>query len=264
MWSRWHDPSMPDRPSTPNPALHLDGVALRHANGVDALAPIDVTIQSGRLTAIVGPSGCGKSTLLRVVAGLLAPTAGRVEWLGAEPMRPAFVFQDPTLMPWASVADNTALPLRLSGRPHKEAVDAVMPWIERVGLGGFAFARPHELSGGMRMRASLARALATDPNLLLLDEPFAALDEITRFRLNDELLGWAANGPTILFVTHSVFEAIYLADRVLVMSARPGRIEADVAVEAPVPRTRAWRGHAAYARQCSELSQRLESAAGTP
>lgn len=248
-------------PSTSSLALHLAGVALRHANGVEALARIDVAIEAGRLTTIVGPSGCGKSTLLRVVAGLLAPTAGTVEWLGTEPMRPAFVFQDPTLMPWSSVADNVALPLRLAGKARREAIAAVQPWIERVGLAGFERARPHELSGGMRMRASLARALATAPNLLLLDEPFAALDELTRFRLNDELLAWAAGGPTILFVTHSVFEAIYLADRVLVMSARPGRIESELHVDAPTTRTRAWRGSADYARQCEGLSQRLESAA---
>lgn len=246
------------------PALRLDSVTLRHPNGVEALASVDIAIEAGALTAVVGPSGCGKSTLLRVVAGLLAPTAGRVEWFGAEPMRPAFVFQDPTLMPWASVVDNVALPLRLAGQSRRDARFAVQPWIERVGLAGFERVRPHELSGGMRMRASLARALATGPNLLLLDEPFAALDEITRFRLNDELLAWAANGPTILFVTHSVFEAIYLADRVLVMSSRPGHIEAVVEVEPPVARSRAWRGQADYARQCGLLSQRLESAAGTP
>lgn len=249
-------------PSSSQPdALRLDRVALRHANGVEALASIDVAIEAGRLTAIVGPSGCGKSTLLRVVAGLLAPTAGRVEWIGEVPMRPAFVFQDPTLMPWATVADNVALPLRLAGKGRREAIAAVEPWIRRVGLAGFERARPHELSGGMRMRASLARALATGPNLLLLDEPFAALDELTRFRLNDELLAWAAGGPTILFVTHSVFEAIYLADRVLVMSARPGRIESELRVDAPATRTRAWRGSADYARQCDLLSQRLEAAA---
>lgn len=253
---------MPQPRATRAHALRLDGVTLRHANGIEALAPIDAVIDTGHLTAVVGPSGCGKSTLLRVVAGLLAPTGGRVAWLGDEPMRPAFVFQDPTLMPWASVADNVALPLRLAGRGRRNAIAAVQPWIERVGLGGFERARPHELSGGMRMRASLARALATGPNLLLLDEPFAALDEITRFRLNDELLAWAAGGPTILFVTHSVFEAIYLADRVLVMSARPGRITADVDVEAPPTRSRDWRGDADYARQCSLLSQRLEVAAG--
>lgn len=245
----------------PDPIVQLQDLSLRHANGVLALSPIDISLGRGQLTAIVGPSGCGKSTLLRVIAGLLAPTTGRVEWRGHEPLRPAFVFQDPTLMPWASVADNVALPLRLAGRSRRDAKNAVQPWIERVGLAGFERARPHELSGGMRMRASLARALATAPNLLLLDEPFAALDEITRFRLNDELLAWAADGPTTLFVTHSVFEAIYLADRVLVMSARPGRIEADIAVKAPEARARVWRGQADYARQCSLLSQRLEAAA---
>jgi NitT/TauT family transport system ATP-binding protein len=252
---------LPSPASRPH-ALRLTGVTLRYANGVEALAPIDVAIAVGSLTAIVGPSGCGKSTLLRIVAGLLAPSTGRVAWQGSEPMRPAFVFQDPTLMPWANVADNIALPLRLAGRTRRDAIAAVRPWIERVGLAGFERARPHELSGGMRMRASLARALATGPNLLLLDEPFAALDEITRFRLNDELLAWAAGGPTILFVTHSVFEAIYLADRVLVMSARPGRITAAFDVEAPSTRSRAWRGSADYAQQCSRLSQYLEADAG--
>jgi len=245
-----------------DPILRLQDLSLRHANGVEALAPIDVALEPDRLNAIVGPSGCGKSTLLRVVAGLLAPTTGTVDWRGSGPMRPAFVFQDPTLMPWASVADNIALPLRLAGRSRAESRTAVQPWIERVGLAGFERARPHELSGGMRMRASLARALATGPNLLLLDEPFAALDEMTRFRLNDELLVWANNGTTVLFVTHSVFEAIYLADRVLVMSARPGRIVADIAVEGPNTRARGWRGQADYARQCSDLSLRLEAAAG--
>jgi NitT/TauT family transport system ATP-binding protein len=242
-----------------DPILRLQDLSLRHSNGVEALAPIDVAMEHGQLTAIVGPSGCGKSTMLRVIAGLLAPTTGRIDWRGAEPMRPAFVFQDPTLMPWASVSDNVALPLRLAGRSRDESRSAVQSWIERVGLAGFERARPHELSGGMRMRASLARALATGPNLLLLDEPFAALDEMTRFRLNDELLAWADHGTTILFVTHSVFEAIYLADRVLVMSARPGRIVADLAVAAPKARARAWRGQADYARQCNELSLRLEA-----
>ena len=244
-----------------NPIIRIHDLSLRHANGVEALSSIDVSLKPGQLTAIVGPSGCGKSTLLRVVAGLLRPTTGGVEWRGTAPLRPAFVFQDPTLMPWASVADNIALPLRLAGQSRSESRSAVQPWIERVGLAGFERARPHELSGGMRMRASLARALASAPNLLLLDEPFAALDEITRFKLNDELLAWAADGPTILFVTHSVFEAIYLADRILVMSARPGRIVADMTVEAPSPRVREWRGQADYARQCSQLSQRLEAAA---
>jgi NitT/TauT family transport system ATP-binding protein len=246
---------------TPEILLDLDHVTLRWPNGLSALGPIDAALEAGRLTAIVGPSGCGKSTLLRIVAGLLAPTSGRVAWRGREPMRPAFVFQDPTLMPWASVADNVALPLRLAGRSRRQSHAAVQPWIERVGLSGFERARPHELSGGMRMRASLARALATDPNLLLLDEPFAALDELTRFRLNDELLAWAAGGPTILFVTHSVFEAVYLADRVLVLSARPGRLVADHAIEAPPTRARDWRASADYARQCGELSRRLEAAA---
>ncbi len=256
--------------------LALEGVERRYASGVQALARVDLRIARHEFVALLGPSGCGKSTLLRLMAGLDAPSAGRVQ-RAADAREAGFVFQEPTLMPWASVHDNVALPLRLARRPRAERDAAVSAVLDAVGLGGFARAMPRELSGGMRMRASIGRALVTRPALLLLDEPFAALDEITRFRLNQDLLAlWLAapagaagaaggtrppRGFTGVFVTHSVYEAVFLSQRIVVMSARPGRIAEQIAIDAPYPRAAAFRATPGFAEACVRVSQALQRAA---
>ena len=236
----------------------------RSANGTVAPGDVRRRGERGGFVAIVGPSGCGKSTLLRIVAGLDAPTAGTVRapatsGAGAPPL--SYVFQDPTLMPWASVYDNVWLPLRVAGRSRAQARAEIEPMLETVGLAGFARAYPRELSGGMKMRVSIARALVSGPELLLMDEPFAALDEITRTKLNDDLLDWwRARGLTALFVTHSVFEAVFLSRRVIVMSPRPGRFVAEVEVDEPYPRDDAFRTSQRYAQCCAEVSRALRAA----
>ncbi|HUZ32019.1 MAG TPA: ABC transporter ATP-binding protein [Xanthobacteraceae bacterium] len=245
-------------------------VALRNVgktfpNGVAALAGLDFAVRPGEFVSLLGPSGCGKSTALRIIAGLSEPTSGNVEWLPANGMqqqsRLGFVFQEPTLMPWASVFTNVALPLKLSGAPPAKIAERVEAVLDRVGLREFGRAFPRELSGGMRMRVSIARALITEPQLLLLDEPFAALDEITRFKLNDDLLRmWQALRTTIVFVTHSVFESVYLSSRVVVMAARPGRVFREVAVDAPYPRDQNFRTSAEYAGFCRRASETLAQA----
>jgi NitT/TauT family transport system ATP-binding protein len=245
------------------PIVTLRGVAKSFASGVTALAGLDLSVRAGEFLSILGPSGCGKSTALRIVAGLSAPSAGTVEWAGAgeAARRIGFVFQEPTLMPWATVADNVALPLRLAGEARNGAQPRVAEALERVGLTGFGGAFPRELSGGMKMRVSIARALVTAPSLLLMDEPFAALDEITRFHLNNDLLTlWRALGKTVVFVTHSVFESVYLSQRIVVMSPRPGRVHAELAIEAPYPRDESFRTSAEYAGFCRMVSQALNRA----
>ena len=246
----------------------LRGVGKRFASGTEALAGIDLAVARGEFLSLLGPSGCGKSTLLRIVAGLSEATSGhcRLELAigrdGAIPTgRVGFVFQDPTLMPWRTAAGNVELPLRIAGRVRSPERDRVAAALRAVGLTGFERAYPHELSGGMRMRVSLARALVTDPDLLLLDEPFAALDEITRLALNDDLLRlWETHRPTVLFVTHSVFESVYLSTRIAVMSARPGRISADMSVRFAQPRRAALRTAPEYATMCERVSATLAAA----
>jgi NitT/TauT family transport system ATP-binding protein len=246
----------------------LRSVRKRFASGVTALDGIDLDIHRGEFLSLLGPSGCGKSTLLRIIAGLSEPSSG-VRYLSLETDRtghvPAgrigFVFQDPTLMPWSTVIDNVLLPFRLAGRIGPRERERAGSEIRSVGLSGFERAYPRQLSGGMRMRVSIARALVTDPDLLLLDEPFAALDEITRMALNDDLMRlWESRRPTVVFVTHSVFESVYLSTRIAVMTPRPGRIVAELPVELPQPRERTLRASPHYAALCTTVSEHLVSA----
>jgi NitT/TauT family transport system ATP-binding protein len=247
----------------PMPVVELRGIIKRYRSGVVAVESVDLDAREGEFLAVLGPSGCGKSTLLRIAAGLAEPSRGS-RALGAAASRPGgigFVFQEPTLMPWASVFDNVFLPLKLAGEGRAAARGRVEEAIAAVGLGGFEQAVPRELSGGMRMRVSLARAYVTRPALLLLDEPFAAIDEITRFRLNDDLLLLtAAQRWTVVFVTHSVFEAVFLAERIVVMTRRPGRIHADIATGLPYPRLPELRVSTAYAEACRRVSDALAEA----
>jgi NitT/TauT family transport system ATP-binding protein len=239
--------------------VSLRNVAHVYRNGVTALDGVNLDIADGEFLALLGPSGCGKSTLLRLIAGLEQPTSGTLT--GGENRSTGFVFQDPTLMPWADALTNARLALDLARMPRQEADRRARDALDAVGLHGFETALPAELSGGMRMRVSLARALAPEPRLLLLDEPFAALDEITRFKLNDDLRAiWRQRRCTIVFVTHSVFESAYLATRVAVMTARPGRIASVRDVDLPVERSVATRTEPAYAALARALSADLEQA----
>jgi NitT/TauT family transport system ATP-binding protein len=244
--------------------VSLDRVDKQHANGLLALKGTSLDLGAGEFLSLLGPSGCGKSTVLRLVAGLDVATAGRVvspAVNGAGSAETAYVFQEPTLMPWASVFDNVWLPLRLNGMTRSAAAPRVQVVLRSVGLGDFEAAFPAELSGGMKMRTSIARALVTQPRVLLMDEPFAALDEITRQRLNADLLDWwRSQQLAALFVTHSVFEAVFLSQRVIVMSPRPGRIVTELVVDAPYPRNAEFRLSRVYAQACRALSEALESA----
>lgn len=235
--------------------LTLSGVGKTFEGGTVALANISVAIRPESFTAIVGPSGCGKSTLLRIIAGLEAPTTGNVLWRGIRPSL-GFVFQEATLMPWADALTNAALPLTLThvARSEREARAAAL--LEQLGLRGFERAFPSELSGGMRMRVSIARALSADPQVLLMDEPFAALDEFTRQALNDDLIALAHDRKlTVLFVTHSVYESAYLAPDILVMSARPGRIAAKIHDDLALDRDQHWRA----GEECGSRVRRILS-----
>jgi NitT/TauT family transport system ATP-binding protein len=242
------------------PAVSLRGVTKVYDSGVMALGPLDLDVRRSEFVSLLGPSGCGKSTALRLIAGLNAPTSGTVR-VSHRP-GPAqighsigFVFQEPTLMPWASIRDNVRLPLKLAHAAADEANARVDEALTQVGLVEFANAFPRELSGGMKMRVSLARALVTDPDILLMDEPFAALDEITRFRLNNDLLAlWRGLRKTVIFVTHSVFESVYLSQRVVVMTPRPGRIGAEFRIDAPEPRDEDFRTSVEYAGYCRTVS----------
>lgn len=222
-----------------------------------ALGPFSLAIGAGEIVALVGPSGCGKSTAMRLLAGLEAPTRGEV---ARTPGRgeTAVVFQAPTLAPWLSARANAALPLELAGTGRAEAAARADTALARVGLAGAEAARPAQLSGGMAMRVSLARALVTEPKLLLLDEPFAALDEITRRALADDVLGlWAAAKPAIVFVTHNVEEAVYMASRVVVMTKGPGRTAGEVAVDGPLPRPPGFRTTETFRAQVEAVSALL-------
>ena len=244
-------------------AVRLRGVTKVYDTGVSALGPLDLDVKRGEFVSLLGPSGCGKSTALRLIAGLSTPSSGTVSVSHRDGESRAghsigFVFQEPTLMPWASVRDNVRLPLKLAHEPAAEADQRVGKALAQVGLSEFADAYPRELSGGMKMRVSLARALVTDPDILLMDEPFAALDEITRFRLNNDLLTlWRDLHKTVIFVTHSVFESVYLSQRVLVMTSRPGHLSAEFRIDTPEPRVEDFRMSAGYAEYCREVSKAL-------
>ena len=246
-------------------AVAAAGVAKTYPNGTHALAPIDLSVRAGEFVTLLGPSGCGKSTLLNLLAGLIAPSQGTLRWwgtptpdFGAEHRGVAFVFQAPTLMPWTDVANNVRLPLDLAGVPRERAVPMTTAALDQVGLSGFARHYPRELSGGMQMRVSIARALATQPDLLLLDEPFGALDEFNRQRLDDELLSlWSSRRMTVVFVTHSIAEAVYLSTRVVVMAARPGRILAEELIDADYPRAPGFRISTQFAQYAQRLTEHV-------
>jgi NitT/TauT family transport system ATP-binding protein len=238
------------------------------ANGTRALAPIDLTICEGEFLTLIGPSGCGKSTLLKLIANLIEPTDGRILWwsgsfnkVGSSGRSLSFVFQDPTLMPWARVEANVRLPLDLAGVLRAESGPRVAEALARVGLAGFGRHYPRQLSGGMKMRASIARSLITGPNLLLMDEPFGALDEFTRNRLDVDLVRlWWERGLTTVFVTHSIYEAVFLSTRVAVMAAQPGRIVKVLPIDEPHPRDEAFRNAPRFAEYCRALSASLTEA----
>jgi NitT/TauT family transport system ATP-binding protein len=256
---------MADAFATGPAIVSLKGVAKRFGNHIVALRDASFDIREGEFVSLLGPSGCGKSTALRIIAGLVEPSSGEINWRDdvshGETGEIGFVFQEPTLMPWANVASNVYLPLKIAGTDRAQAMPRVREALRRVGLAGFENAYPRELSGGMKMRVSIARALVTAPKLLLMDEPFAALDEITRFRLNNDLLQvWAAMKQTAIFVTHSVFESVYLSSRIIVMTPRPGRVFADIAIEAPYPRGEGFRTSAEYAALCRKVSEALAAA----
>lgn len=237
--------------------LSFDNVSKSFASGTLALDRASFAISSGDFVSIVGPSGCGKSTALRLIAGLTEPTTGAVKWNGAPP-KLGFVFQDAALMPWATVEKNVRLPLDLTQIEASKAKERIAEALDLVGLQSFANAYPRELSGGMRMRVSLARALAAEASLLLMDEPFAALDELTRERLNDELRElWAKQKLTIVFVTHSIYESVYLSSRILVMSPRPGRVVADIAMHDPAARDPDFRMTSVYGERCRQVRAAL-------
>jgi len=240
--------------------LSLSGISKTFDNGVEAIALLDLTLAAGEFASLVGPSGCGKSTALRIVAGLTRPTSGTVAFPNGKPGI-GFVFQEPTLMPWAGALANVRLPLDLAGTSRSEADGRAERALHRAGLKGFEKAFPRELSGGMKMRVSIARAIAAAPRLLLMDEPFAALDELSRQALNDDLLALAREDQmSVLFVTHSVFESTYLSSRVVVMSPRPGRVAAEIRLAAPPERDVSWRLTQEFTDGARKVSAALKGA----
>ena len=251
------------------PLIAIRQVAKIYPNGTEAIRQFSLDIPSTpQFLSLLGPSGCGKSTLLRMIAGLESCSAGQIDWPTAEydsSGRPeaeiGFVFQEATLMPWANVFDNVYLPLRLKHKSRKEVQDRVMELLHQVNLEKFAKSYPRELSGGMKMRVSIARALVTRPKVLLMDEPFAALDEITRLRLNNDLLNlWETQKLTVIFVTHSVYESVFLSDRIVVLASHPGRLMADLPITVPYPRTEEYRTSNAYNDHCRDVSAWLHRA----
>ena len=245
------------------PLLSLHGIDKVYSNGTVALQGLSVAVGEGDFVSLLGPSGCGKTTALRTTAGLTEVTGGRVEWAGGPPSAGeiGFVFQEPTLMPWATSFENVWLPLRLKGVSRRDASGRIMDALDRVHLSGHENSYPRELSDGMKMRVSIAHALVTHPRVLLMDEPFAALDEITRFKLNNDLLElWEAFGCTVIFVTHSVFESEFLSQRIIVMTTGPGRVFEELTVAEPYPRHEAYRTSESYAHDCRHVSRSLHDA----
>lgn len=247
---------------TRRPLLHMRDVNKTFNGNVVALHGMALTVHSGDFISLLGPSGCGKSTALRLIANLMHPTSGQIVWEGGQQTGDlGVVFQEPTLMPWATVEQNVWLPFRLRGQSLASVQNEISEALALVGLDAFAQAYPRELSGGMKMRVSIARALVTRPRLILMDEPFAALDEITRFKLNNDLLALKVKiDCTVIFVTHSVFESVFLSDRIVVMAARPGRVIEEVRVDAPYPRDDVFRTSADYVAHCRSASNALHRA----
>jgi NitT/TauT family transport system ATP-binding protein len=253
------------------PVVEIRAADKVFANGTRALGPVDLTVRDGEFVTLLGPSGCGKSTLLKLIASLIAPSSGRLAWwgqdfdhVGQSGKKLAMVFQDATLMPWGRVQRNVRLPLDLARMGRAEGDARVAAALALVGLTGFEASYPRQLSGGMQMRVSIARALVTEPNLLLMDEPFGALDEITRTRLDADLIRlWWQKKLTVVFVTHSIYEAIFLSTRVVVMAARPGRVLQEVVIDEPHPRTDAFRLTPRFAGHAKVLAERLAEASAT-
>lgn len=250
------------------PAIELLSTDKVYSNGTRALLPVDLKIKQGEFVTLLGPSGCGKSTLLKMVAGLEEPSDGRlllwrkpINQLANNGRTLSFVFQEASLMAWHSVRKNVRLALELEGVKGKEADERVEKVLKLVGLEKFSEALPKELSGGMQMRVSIARGLVIKPDLLLMDEPFGALDEITRYKLDSDLLDlWQQNGLTVIFVTHSIHEAVFLSQRVIVMAARPGRVVADIKIEEPFPRKAEFRMQPRFTEYAMQLHDCLVSA----
>lgn len=238
------------------------------SNGTLALKDMSLDVNAGEFLSLLGPSGCGKSTALRIIAGLGAASSGTIDWptsqlnsKGLPQGDIGFVFQEPTLMPWTTVFGNVYLPLKLQGVSKSSARADVMAMLSAVGLADFADNYPRELSGGMKMRVSIARALVTKPKLLLMDEPFAALDEITRQKLNDDVLRlWRQSGVTVIFVTHSVFESAYLSNRIVVMKARPGQVYTDIPLQSSTERDNNYRTSEEYRAITDRVSRALQEA----
>ncbi len=260
----------PSKETRKRPLVVMQSVSKVFSSGTIALSGMSLTVESGEFISLLGPSGCGKSTALRIIAGLGDATSGKIDWpssrinsQGLPEGDIGFVFQEPTLMPWKTVFGNVYLPLKLRGVSKAQARDRITEVLATVGLQDFADAYPRELSGGMKMRVSIARALVTNPKLLLMDEPFAALDEITRQKLNDDVLRlWKATGITVIFVTHSVFESAYLSNRIVVMKARPGRVHADFPLTTSLERDSHYRTSEEYRRACETASRSLIEAIG--
>ncbi|MBB3611328.1 ABC transporter ATP-binding protein [Rhizobium sp. BK602] len=254
------------------PLVVMDQVSKLFSNGTLALSGMSIAVESGEFISLLGPSGCGKSTALRIIAGLGGASSGRIDWpssrinsKGLPDGDIGFVFQEPTLLPWKTVFGNVHLPLKLRGVSETSARDQIMATLATVGLQDFAGAYPRELSGGMKMRVSIARALVTRPKLLLMDEPFAALDEITRQKLNDDVLRlWQTTGITVIFVTHSVYESAYLSNRIVVMKARPGRVHTDFPLVTSGERDPLYRSSEEYRQVCEKVSRSLIEAIGWP
>jgi len=258
----------PGAATTATPAVEVLSADKVFANGTRGLAPIQLSIMPGEFISLIGPSGCGKSTLLKLVANLIEPSDGRLQWwrggfekVGTPGRRLAFVFQDPTLMPWSRVGANVRLPLDLAGVPRREAMERTAAALAQVDLQPAAQCYPRQLSGGMRMRVSIARALVTEPDLLLMDEPFGALDEFTRNKLDEDLVRLSHERRlTNVFVTHSIYEAVFLSTRIAVMAANPGRIFGEFPVDEPFPRDAAFRASGRFASLCRDLSALLADA----